>query len=224
MLWGIAASTTVAYWVTDFLKNSHASDRTQMEISFTAAAFVPLGLIVLGELGALTRAKSIFARAFRGLGWAEVVLAALSSQLLWYSDTYLRITERPWIGLILATAAYLGLAFAKPRPQATRALIVFILFSSVLPIFVPHPKEAWLAAVSFIGLWVLVAWDAYGEGNSGVLNVATAMVAVRIVIVYVEVFGSLLSTGLSLLSGGVLTIGLAALWVRQSRKFREELR
>jgi hypothetical protein len=43
------------------------------------------------------------------------------------------------------------------------------------------------------------------------------------VIIYLEVFGTLMSTGISLLTGGALTLGLTAVWVRQSRRFREQL-
>ena len=35
--------------------------------------------------------------------------------------------------------------------------------------------------------------------------------------VYIEVFGSMLETGLGLIVGGILTIGLTWFWLRKSR-------
>ena len=45
-------------------------------------------------------------------------------------------------------------------------------------------------------------------GHRGVLKLAIVVIALRLVVVYVEVFGSLLSTGVGLIASGVLLIAL----------------
>jgi uncharacterized membrane protein len=55
------------------------------------------------------------------------------------------------------------------------------------------------------------------------LNFATAVIGIRILIVYFEVFGSLLGTGVGLVTGGMLTLGMVWLWVRKRREFAREL-
>ena len=64
---------------------------------------------------------------------------------------------------------------------------------------------------------------AHQAGLINTLNFATAVIGIRILIVYFEVFGSLLGTGVGLVTGGVLTLGLVWLWVRKRRAFAREL-
>jgi uncharacterized membrane protein len=46
----------------------------------------------------------------------------------------------------------------------------------------------------------------------------------RLLIVYFEVFGSMLSTGLGMITGGALTLLLAWVWKRKSPQLAEQLR
>ena len=55
------------------------------------------------------------------------------------------------------------------------------------------------------------------------LNLATAVIGIRILIDYLEVFGSVLGTGVGLVTGGMLTLGMVWLWVRKRREFAREL-
>ena len=49
-----------------------------------------------------------------------------------------------------------------------------------------------VGALTFIGLWVLVAYTTHQAGLLHLLNLATAVIGIRILIVYFEVFGSVL--------------------------------
>jgi uncharacterized membrane protein len=46
----------------------------------------------------------------------------------------------------------------------------------------------------------------------------TALLALRILVVYFEVFGSLLDTGVGLVTGGLLTLLIAWFWQKKVRK------
>ena len=46
---------------------------------------------------------------------------------------------------------------------------------------------------------------------------ATTVIAARIFVAYIEVFGSLLATGAGLIVSGVLLLALAWVWVRKIR-------
>ena len=47
-------------------------------------------------------------------------------------------------------------------------------------------------------------------------NLLTALIALRVLGIYFEVFGSLLSTGVGLITGGLLTLLIGWLWRRKT--------
>ena len=66
-------------------------------------------------------------------------------------------------------------------------------------------------ALVFIAFWAVVAWFVLRSGRRGAFTAAFAVIGLRVFVFYWEVFGSLLSTGLGLIGGGVLCLALAAL-------------
>jgi hypothetical protein len=79
-----------------------------------------------------------------------------------------------------------------------------------------------VAALAFVGLWLLVALAAHRARRYWLMNLATAVIGGRILIVYFEVFGSLLDTGLGLVLGGALTLLLVWVWWRARRGLQRE--
>ena len=67
------------------------------------------------------------------------------------------------------------------------------------------------------------SWSTCFSPATATPSAATALLALRLLIIYFEVFGTLLSTGIGLISGGLLTLGLAWLWSRGRREFAAEL-
>jgi uncharacterized membrane protein len=100
---------------------------------------------------------------------------------------------------------------------------VTCLLLAYVPLVISPGDMDLVAALTFIGLWVLVAYTAHQAGLLNLLNFATAVIGIRILIVYFEVFGSLLGTGVGLVTGGMLTLGMVWLWVRKRREFAREL-
>ena len=72
-------------------------------------------------------------------------------------------------------------------------------------------------ALAFVIVWALVAWCGYQAHAMQIVNLATAVIAARIFVAYIEVFGSLLATGAGLIVSGVLLLALAWVWVRKIR-------
>jgi hypothetical protein len=61
-----------------------------------------------------------------------------------------------------------------------------------------------------------VAWTSIQLGQVRAFNVLTALIALRVLAIYFEVFGSLLSTGVGLITGGALTLAVGWLWQRKT--------
>jgi len=65
-------------------------------------------------------------------------------------------------------------------------------------------------ALIFIAFWGVVSWLALQSGRRSLFAGVLAIIALRILLFYWEAFGSLLSTGLGLVVGGIMCIALAA--------------
>ncbi|MEZ4450225.1 MAG: DUF2157 domain-containing protein [Nannocystaceae bacterium] len=212
-----------------------AMDAGTREYELFAFAVIPAAplLCLLASTSRLVRARRpAFAAALAAIGWAEVVLLASVSTLAYYASPTYR--EALGAGLVYGMAIVGGLtallaaragALVDETPAAAaplRLYLVAAVFLGYLPIFAQLRGLGLLGALIFLGEWALVAWYAHRSHQLPLLNLATAVIALRLLIIYFEVFGSLLDTGIGLVSGGLLTIGLAWLWARKRRDFAGE--
>ncbi|MFT3772922.1 MAG: hypothetical protein QM820_46650 [Minicystis sp.] len=149
--------------------------------------------------------------------------------LAWYGrgrDTYGTSATLGIVCLVGAVAVSAALAYRAgaaqdPARKPLLALAITVPIVSYLPILFEHERGGGPAAASFLLVWSLIGYSAYRLGRIRLLNLATAFLGIRLLIIYFEVFGSLLDTGIGLLSGGVLTVLLAWLWVKKSRQWSE---
>lgn len=225
--------TSLGFALVEWLDDSKIPHAYAEAIALTVIALAPLKNLVLGQWSWLKTVRPAFAGAFWRLGWLSVVLLASGAQLGWYDS----IGESDWkgassgVGMAAPVVVMLGVATAWSLSKLTawpdsiglrsaQALLVYAVGSSVLPFWVPHPSIKVMAALGFIVLWALIGFCAFSLGHIRWLNLATAVIAIRIIIGYVELFGSLAMTGFGLIGGGLLTLGLTGLWIRKSKDFR----
>ncbi len=221
-LWVIGIQVTWMSWIVWFL------DRHDWgAFGFGSTYWAPLLCIAVGQVGWIRRARPRLASVLTAIGWSEVVIAATFGTFAFYDDT----VREDWTaaypaGLISALLAGWIMRKIPSSPAAVPArwLLGVCTVGYLAPFLVSPGGLDLVAALSFIGLWLLVAFVAHRRGDVRVLNVATAVVGVRILVVYFEVFGSLLDTGVGLVSGGLLTLALVWLWARKRRDFERELR
>ncbi|MGB0646972.1 MAG: DUF2157 domain-containing protein [Bradymonadia bacterium] len=80
-----------------------------------------------------------------------------------------------------------------------------------------HIPSVLLGIIVFIGYWGLIARAALSSQMRGLFRFATSMVALRIIVIYFEVFGSLLNTGVLLITGGALSLLIVRVWHKRSK-------
>lgn len=223
--WVFIASAEATYgaWVVEFVEGFDVDEL----LALGAMAWAPLGCLAAGFSAGVIRTRPSWASALRAAGWGQLVLLASLATVLFYEGQ-----REPELGG-LYTAAGVGVALAlaiaavhlrQTRARRTGALLLAACVALIyVPGMVSDGDMDLVGALTFLALWVLVALAAFRAGRLGLLNLATAVIGVRLLIVYFEVFGSLLNTGLGLVSGGLLTIGLVWLWTRKRRDFGEEL-
>lgn len=217
LAWLLGLQVTFFVWLARL-----AEEHSALEGLMVAALYWP-PLICLGAGSSvwLTRERPEHARVARALGWIELALAGSLGTLAFY--------ERPepdgrllmWLGVGISAAATAGLVLTRPRTRAGAAsgwLLLAAFAAAHFGLLLPHDDLPIVAALAFIGLWWGAALAAHRAGARVALHVATAAIGLRLIIVYFEVFGSLLDTGLALLSGGVLTLAVMWFWAKQRRE------
>ena len=95
--------------------------------------------------------------------------------------------------------------FTKHEEKIFRYMLIIGIFIAALPVILLTQNSTVMAAISFIVFWLCVGGAAQIIGYPKLMSLAIFLVAARLYIIYIELFGSLLQTGFGLiLSGGVL--------------------
>ncbi len=225
-LWAIGLGTTLALlakalirWVDTRSRVDNLEDELAALLSFA----LPATLLVLSRIAWITRAREQLAAGFRGIVVLTSISAALGAQFLWYSN--IRPEETLGIGLLGCAAIAFGLASCArtlfPELDANghwgvRTFLVLTTGSLICTAGFEHSSAPAAGAVLQIALLAALAWTSAHAGSLRGFNTLTALIGVRIVIAYVEVFGSMLDTGLGMIIGGSLTLLLAWIWKRLS--------
>lgn len=185
-------------------------------------------VLVLAALGLPQKDRNA---AFRSglfeLGLTGALLGASVAQIGWANriggdDAWTVATGLPLAALAVAAAGVL--AFRR-RSRAEAELIAAALAGSLLAVLfaigLPHgsgPAIRFVGVLVFLSLWGAIAALATRARWHRLFQVAVAAVAVRLFLVYFELFYSLAFTGVGLIVAGLLLIALAWGWTRIVRR------
>ncbi len=168
-------------------------------------------LLLFSRTDWLEKFRPGFVWTFRKLGLYLPAVLANIAIMLFYDST--REVEHQTVQIALLAAGAVGI-FALFRPkgkddQEGADLWYYLMVSSVimmLPFVLPEVESAALSAALFVAYWVFLAWLGARTHEDNLSNWAIRLIVLRIFIVYLEVFGSLLTTGLGLIISGVLLL------------------
>lgn len=179
---------------------------------------LPFGLLLAGEAWR-RHGDSALAWALRRAAWSGVIGGATVLPFAWYWGVHQRIGEA---GLGVAAAGSLAAVYLVlfAAPGARLRLAGFFATAIVLSLvpFVYGEEVHLVGAMSFLAVWVWLAFLAHADGKPVLYNMAILLLGARILVIYFEVFGSLLSTGIGLILGGALVLLLGWLYRRWSMR------
>jgi uncharacterized membrane protein len=220
-LWLVGLQVTYFVGLTELGEGS----RSRADHALAAVYWAPLAALALGRTRWLRRLRPEYADVLRGVAWTELVLLASAASLAFY-ESLAQGERTPWavVGLSLVATAWLCYQIEPtPAGRAQRSLLAMAFACCHLPLFMPHGKWPLAAALAFIALFAVVALAAHRSGRSRILHLATAAIGLRLLVIYFEVFGTLLDTGVGLVLGGLLTLLVTWFWARKRRDFDREL-
>jgi uncharacterized membrane protein len=224
-VWLLGLETTYYYLWIELAGHGRAAE----ELVASTAIWAPLLCLAVGRSRWLERVRPAYAGVARTLGWLQLLVGASVLVNLFYGST---LREEPgwhWLGAlgtVLGTAWLYhgeGQGDSARAVQARRWLLMACCASATLPLLLPHGEWPVVAFLGFLLLWFLVALAAYRSAAPRVLHVATAVMGLRLLVGYVELFGSLLETGVGLIVGGVLALLLVWVWTKQRRRWDRQL-
>lgn len=201
------------------------SENGLKQLALAAVYWAPLLCLVIGRSRWIRGIRPALAHVFESVGWLELIVCASMGTLAFYENTGKEDWHFAYIGAAISAllSGWVWTTFSSsPQGRTARWLLPICWLFAHVPVFISPGDLGVVSAFAWIALWFAVAVVAHHTGKIQILNLATALIGIRILIVYFEVFGSLLDTGLGLVIGGLLTLGLVWLWARKSRDFKRE--
>jgi uncharacterized membrane protein len=217
------ARFTVACWIVSLWATlATASEAVEVHLGpvHLDVAFytlVPFLMIGVGEWRALRTRWPVWPSVLAAAGYALVALAVSVAQLSWIDEFDFKLQEQSahlfpaFLAGLAASGALLALRYARYLEGGSLVASLFLLVSVLVgfaPLLVQHPQWPVAGAGLFMAYWAYIGWTGLQSGYRGLLNAAIVIIALRLVVVYVELFGNLLSTGIGLIASGALLIAL----------------
>lgn len=193
----------------DFVKADYAFARSSLCISF-----------ILYWLSCMFQRykKDHFHIATQKIGlflFASIITFVTS--LAWYAQNdFLQYKEFLVATILLALPTIIYLFKRNMKDVAIIVSMGTVFF--LLPQYIQHEEQKIIAGATFLIFWISIARFAYKRQIKNIFDAASFLIAVRIIAIYFEVFGSLLQTGIGLITAGILTIVVMYLWQKQRNK------
>lgn len=187
------------------------------------AILLPLAMMADGRIGLFRKFKPIWADMFVKVGMILLCMTASIATVFWgehYTVSALYAEGTYLVHLSIYVCAYIAIVifaslqnFAKgDGTMESGILFAFVsTFVCMLVYIFPMFGHEVLRAVAFIAYWIFVGWIAQRSGFMRIVTLAITLIAIRIFAVYLELFGTLMDTGIGLIVGGIVMLGLIAL-------------
>ncbi len=221
VLWAAGLIATYVVNAVEWIDRVEDADRPDLALALGVA--LPVLLFLLSW--ALRRSSDKVSQTFHENAWSVVIVFAFAGSFIWYAEIepeHLVTWGAGVAAALLAVPIVFGRAlFGKWAMLATAGLVVF-LGTLVPPLLLTHQRLELVGGLIGLAVLAFFAFAAYSIGQRRAFSILTAAIGVRIVTIYFEVFGTLMSTGLGLVTGGLLTLMVAWLWARTSSKLKDE--
>jgi len=217
--WMIAFVATSFIVLADIMEP--LSDLQSFLLGLGVTIFFPLGLLAAGLSERVAVLRPHWAITSFRMGLLMLLVAATGASVYWYID----LSDELWKVLGASGYVYMLLIFAAAigsvygfdylrrkrsgvvHDQTGTLFVIGSLVSAMLPlVLMVGDGISFLSAVHFVAYWAFVGFMGYRMSSDQMVSSAITLITLRIIIVYIELFGGLLMTGFGLIGGGVLLL------------------
>lgn len=196
----------------------HLDDTAQAVLAVGVGALLPIAFVqAAGSIQKIERPVLQKLLFYTGIAGAVIVPNVVCQ--FWYSDDFRDFidtfaTQFMVVGtFVLAAFSIFLIKFPSVNSVVktldnTRLLLLGGLAVSVLPFVFPSIESDLMAAATFIAYWVFLGFMGQRVSKQGLVSASIVIIAIRIYLIYLEVFGSMLETGFGLVFSGVLLMGM----------------
>jgi uncharacterized membrane protein len=227
---------TVALYLTAFMLFGEYSPRLEDEyeifiLAYFISLFLPLALYADHCMSITQKFRPSFAECFRKTSLLFLVIGASLSSVLFYIGNDGIIDKAGSYGIHLSVVMSITLLavvyilacmrYFRSRYDAGYDwhLILLSTIFTAAPMVITFESSI-LAATHFILFWSMVGFIAQKHGIEGVVNLSIALVAIRLYVIFIELFGdALMDTGLGLILAGAVMIG----FVKMAKKVKQRI-
>ncbi len=213
-----------------FFENLHQSGTAELNFLVVSVAVSLFVYLIIPRIPWFSRHRPAVSSTWTSTLWFILTSGGFVSHFLYY--VAIHHDDRPgWsLGVVALVISVLIAVMSRLYPTAPprailgqRLVLGFIALTFIVG--TTATRDAWPAggAVLQIILLALTAFTVLQLGRIRLFNVLTGFIALRILIMYFEIFGSMLGTGVALTSGGILTLFLAWIWWRKSPEMAARL-
>lgn len=173
--------------------------------------YLPMVLIAVSRLPLLQRHRPGFIQAFYRLGiYLPAILATIA--LHFFYEGARALDHQTVLVALMALGLFIIFGVFHPRAKTrgnSPELWYYLLVSGflmMLPFVLPDLESGVLSAVLFVVYWMFIAWLGARIQASALTDWAIRFVILRLFIVYLEVFGSMMLTGVGLIASGIMLL------------------
>jgi uncharacterized membrane protein len=223
-LWVLALAGAQAIWVTARLNSLETPSQAVPYCFF--AMLTPYLFYLLGRYQYLRiKLPATLAETFRSFALMVIfVSCSIGGTVLWYEGhdlvddkdiiPFLRLQFAPWLGAALACAS---IYLSEPRLKSSTALALSIFFFSAaafvtLPIILGLDSAKIAGTIFLVTMWWIAAVAAAFQGSKRLFDFLSLAISIRLLVVYFEVFGSMMATGIGLIFSGLLVLLVTWVW------------
>jgi uncharacterized membrane protein len=208
-LWAVAFVFYVPYDIISWTLDNTINPAAEQTVVLATAILVPLGAWAIGAVPRLAVNRPTIARMLRRLGMLLAFATGLAAGVGYYGRTSFEV---PMIAVLMAGIVILARqVLRKWHPGSDDRSNIDILCLSALFVclpFIAPIKSDVVAAVHFIALCLLAGALFQQQGRSNLVSLMISLVTLRLFVVFIELFGTMMMSGFGLIAAGLILMGL----------------